>query len=343
MKIVLSDDHRSHFPAGELYDGALVRPFECPERWEHVVAALDVAGLDDRMAPDAVDLDRVRRVHDPAYLEFLEGFWEDWLAAGHTGEAIPMNFPVRNLRDDRVPVDPEGRLGYFAFASETAITTGTWHAAQAAAGIAQTAQRLVAGGELSAFALCRPPGHHASTDQFGGYCFLNNAAIAAEGFLVDGAERVAVLDVDFHHGNGTQAIFWDRPEVFFASLHGHPEDAFPHFLGWEDEVGIGAAEGTTRNYPMRPGTAFDVWSAALDDACGHVAAHRPEALVVSLGVDAFELDPISFFKLTSDDFTAVGRRIGALGLPTVFVMKGGYAVAEIGTNVANVLGGHLSA
>ena len=322
MKTVLSEDHRSHFPAGELDDGALVRPFECPERWEYVVAALDAVGLDDRLAPDAVDLDRVRRVHDPAYVEFLEGFWDDWVSAGHTGEAIPMN--------------------YHAFAAETAITSGTWHAAQAAAGISQTAQRLVAGGELSAFALCRPPGHHASTDQFGGYCFLNNAAIAADGFLADGAERVAVLDVDFHHGNGTQDIFWDRPEVLFASLHGHPEDAFPHFLGWEDEVGVGAAEGTTRNYPMRPGTAFDEWSAALDDACGHIEAHRPEALVVSLGVDAFESDPISFFKLTSDDFTAVGRRIGALGLPTVFVMEGGYAVAEIGTNVANVLTGHLS-
>ena len=144
MRVVLSDDHRSHFPAGELYDGALVRPFECPERWDHVVAALDATGLDDRTAPDGVDLDRVRRVHDPAYVEFLEEFWDDWVAAGHAGEAIPMNFPVRNLRDDRVPVDPEGRLGFYAFAAETAITAGTWHAAQAAAGISQTAQRLVA-------------------------------------------------------------------------------------------------------------------------------------------------------------------------------------------------------
>lgn len=341
MRVVLSNDHRSHFPVGEIYDGALVRPFECPERWDSVVAALDTAGFSDRTKPQPVDLDRVLRVHDPGYVEFLGDFWNDWVAAGHTGDAIPTVFPVRNLRDDRVPLDPEGRLGYYAMAAETAITEGTWHAVKVAAAIAQTAQRLASAGERAVFALCRPPGHHASADQFGGYCFLNNAAIAAEGFLTDGAERVAVLDVDFHHGNGTQSIFWERPEVFFASLHGHPEDAFPHFSGWEDEVGAGAGAGTNRNYPMRPSTAFDEWSVALEDACVQVAAYRPDALVVSLGVDAFIDDPISSFELTSEDFLAVGRRIGALRLPTVFVMEGGYAVPDIGTNVTNVLIGHL--
>ena len=348
MRVVLSEDHRSHFPTGELYERELVRPFECPERWDHVVAALDrasreVVGFDDRTTPDTVDLDRVRRVHDPDYVDFLAGFWDAWTTSGRTGDAIPTMFPVRGLHQDRIPDEPEGRLGYFALAAETAITAGTWRAASASAAIAQTAQRLVAGGEPVAFGLCRPPGHHASADQFGGYCFLNNAAITAEGFLVDGAERVAVLDIDFHHGNGTQSIFWERSDVLFASLHGHPSDAFPHFLGYADEVGTGAGEGFTRNYPMRPGTAFDQWSTALDDACGHVATHRPDAVVVSLGVDAFEDDPISFFRLASDDFTSVGRRIGALGIPTVYVMEGGYAVDEIGTNVVNVLVGHQSA
>ena len=347
MRVVLSEDHRSHFPTGELYEGELVRPFECPERWDYVVAALDrvsreVAGFDDRTAPDPVDLDRVRRVHDPAYVEFLAGFWDEWTASGRSGDAIPTMFPVRGLHQDRIPDEPEGRLGYFALAAETAITAGTWQAVSASAAIAQTAQRLVTGGEPVAFGLCRPPGHHASADQFGGYCFLNNAAIAAEGFLVDGAERVAVLDVDFHHGNGTQSIFWERSDVLFISLHGHPADAFPHFLGYADEVGAGPGEGFTRNYPMRPGTAFDQWSAALDDACGHVVAHRPDAVVVSLGVDAFEDDPISFFRLASDDFTSVGRRIGALGIPTMYVMEGGYAVNEIGTNAVNVLAGHVT-
>lgn len=342
MRVVLSDDHRAHFPAGELYEGTLVRPFECPERWDHVVAALDAAGLDDRTAPDPVDLDRVRRVHDPGYVAFLEEFWDEWVASGRNSDAIPSMFPVRGLHQDRVPVEPEGRLGFYALAAETAITAGTWHAATASAAIAQTAQRLVAGGVPVAFGVCRPPGHHASADQFGGYCFLNNAAVAAEGFLADGAQRVAVLDVDFHHGNGTQSIFWERSDVLFASLHGHPADAFPHFLGYRDEVGAGTGEGFTHNYPMRPGTAFDEWAAALDDACDKVTDHRPDALVVSLGVDAFEGDPISFFRLTSDDFTTVGRRIGALGIPTAYVLEGGYAVAEIGTNAVNVLTGHVS-
>lgn len=343
MRVVLSDDHAAHFPTGELHLGELVRPFECPERWEHVVAALAAAGLDDRTTPDPIDVAGVEAVHDPAYVEFLRTFWDDWTAAGNTADAIPTMFPVRGLRHDRVPDDVDGRLGYFAIAAETAITAGTWRAASSAAAIAQTGQRLVAGGAPVAFGLCRPPGHHASADQFGGYCFLNNAAIAAEGLRVGGAERVAVLDVDFHHGNGTQSIFWERPDVFFASLHGHPADAFPHFLGWDDETGAGAGEGTTLNLPMRPGTGFDGWGAALGVACDAIAGFGAEALVVSLGVDTFVDDPIIFFRLGSDDYLAVGRRIAALGLPTLYVMEGGYAVAEIGTNTVNVLLGHLDA
>lgn len=341
MKVVLSGDHAAHFPAGELYLGELVRPFECPERWDHIVAALDAVGMDDRLAPDPVDLGRVGAVHDGAYVEFLRTFWAEWTAAGHTNDAIPTMFPVRGLRHDRVPDDIDGRLGYYALAAETSITAGTWQAAAAAAAIAQTAQRLLSDGEETAFALCRPPGHHASADQFGGYCFLNNAAIAAQGCLLDGADRVAVLDVDFHHGNGTQSIFWERSDVLFASLHGHPADAFPYFSGWGDETGSGAGEGCTLNLPMRPGTGFDEWGAALDLACDRISAFGPDALVVSLGVDTFEADPISFFRLATDDYPSVGRRIGRLGLPTLYVMEGGYAVAEIGTNTVNVLRGHL--
>ena len=154
---------------------------------------------------------------------------------------------------------------------------------------------------------------------------------------------MAVLDIDFHHGNGTQGIFWERADVFFTSLHGHPADAFPYFLGYEDETGAGLGEGCTANYPMRPGTGFAEWSTALDDACRRILAHRPDALVVSLGVDTFEGDPISFFRLATADYLEVGRRIGALGLPTLYVMEGGYAVDEIGTNTVNVLSGHLEA
>ena len=340
MQVILSDDHAAHFPAGELYDGALVRPFECPERWEHVVAALDAAGFDDRTVPDPVDLGGVTAVHDPVYVGFLRTCHDDWRAAGYTGDAIPSMFPVRGMRHDRVPLDIDGRLGWHAIAAETAITEGTWRAAEASAAIAQTGQRTLAGGADAAFALCRPPGHHATADQFGGYCFLNNAAVAAQGFLDRGADRVAVLDVDFHHGNGTQAIFYDRADVLFVSLHGHPADEFPYFCGYADETGAGPGEGHNLNLPMGPGTGFDEWAAALDVGCRRIADHRPDALVVSLGVDTFAGDPISSFLLTSPDYLAVGRRIAALSLPTLYVMEGGYAVAEIGTNTVNVLLGH---
>ena len=307
-----------------------------------MVAALNAAGLTETVDPEPIDATLLGAVHDVGYLDFLEQAWTDWTANGATGEMIPTCFPVRGMSSGP-PTNIDGRLGWYAFAAETAITAGTWQAAHAAASIARTAQGLVSAGDDVSFALCRPPGHHAARDYFGGYCFLNNAAIAAHGFLVDGADRVAILDVDFHHGNGTQDIFYGRDDVFFASLHGDPRHEFPYFTGFADETGTGPGEGTTANYPLLPGTTFDTWAAALDDALAKIATFRPDALVVSLGVDTFESDPISSFKLTTDDFTTYGRRIGTTGLPTVYCMEGGYAINEIGTNTVNVLTGHLSA
>lgn len=340
MKVARSQAHRQHFPNGELYDGQLVRPFECPERVDYINDALAAAGLDDELAVEPVEDELLHQVHDAGYLEFLRTAWTEWSALGHTSDMIPSCLPVRRM-NQRVPEHIDGKLGYYAFAAESSITNGTWEAAHGAASLAHTAQRAVTAGESAAFALCRPPGHHASADYFGGYCYLNNAAIAAQGFRNDGAERVAVLDVDFHHGNGTQDIFYKRNDVFFASIHGDPAHEFPYFLGYRDETGAGDGEGYTANYPLLPGTTFDVWLAALDDALARIADFGPDALVVSLGVDTFEADPISSFKLSSDDFTTYGRRLGELGLPTVYVMEGGYAVEEIGTNTVNVLTGRL--
>ena len=194
-------------------------------------------------------------------------------------------------------------------------------------------------GDHSAFSLCRPPGHHASHDQFGGYCFINNAAVAAQHMRDRGLERIAVLDVDFHHGNGTQAIFYSRSDVLFLSLHGDPMAAFPHFLGHEEEIGNGDGEGFNFNFPMPAGTSFSEWSNALDSALHQISKFGADAVIVSLGVDTFERDPISFFKLKSDDFVKMGECIASLDLPTLFVMEGGYAVEEIGINTVNVLMG----
>ena len=339
MKVYRSEKHKLHFPKGELYGGELVRPFECPERWDYVVDRLSEQGYSEFLEPGDFEVGLVQRIHSPDFLEFLETAWDSWHAEGMSGEAIPTVIPARRMQSDRVPNHIDGKLGYYCMAIETAITSGTWEAAKSAAACAISAQRAVAS-DRTAFALCRPPGHHAGKDLYGGYCFMNNAAIAVEGFLQSGAGRVALLDVDFHHGNGSQDIFYDRNDVLFCSLHGQPEDAFPHFLGYTDETGAGNGEGFNRNYPLPPNTQFSVWFDAMQDACRRIRDFAPDALVVSLGVDTFKDDPISFFKLDSDDFTRYGEEIGRLGLPTLFIMEGGYAVSEIGLNTVNVLDGY---
>jgi acetoin utilization deacetylase AcuC-like enzyme len=242
-----------------------------------------------------------------------------------------------------IPTSLHGQLGYYSFDGGAPITAGTWKAAYSAAQVALTAQAEIQRGAHSAFALCRPPGHHAASDLMGGYCYLNNAAIAAQAFLDQGRSKVAILDVDYHHGNGTQSIFYARSDVLFTSIHGHPEAEFPFFLGYEDEVGEGAGEGFNFNYPLAAGSAWDRWSAALEKACAEIERYDAEVLVISLGVDTFKNDPISQFKLDSPDYLRMGERIARLGKPTLFVMEGGYAVEEIGVNAVNVLEGFLSA
>ena len=342
MRTVLSEEHREHFPRGELYGGELVVPFERPVRWDIIVEQLEAVGMLDGIDPDPLNMVTVQKIHDARFLRFLATAWDMWTAEDYDGDAIPTVIPARRMQQ-REPDHIDGKLGYFCMAIETAITEGTWVAACASAAVAQTAQRLVSEGDTAAFALCRPPGHHAASDLYGGYCFLNNAAIAAHGFIEAGASRVAVLDVDFHHGNGTQDIFYDRSDVMFVSLHGDPLSAFPHFLGFADETGSGAGDGFNANYPMPPGADFKTWGSALEDACARIDNYGPDALVVSLGVDTYKDDPISFFKLDSDDFSTYGARIAALRRPTLFVMEGGYAVEEIGVNTVNVLEGYASA
>jgi acetoin utilization deacetylase AcuC-like enzyme len=205
--------------------------------------------------------------------------------------------------------------------------------------VALTGAELLQNGERAVFSLCRPPGHHAGANHFGGYCYLNNAAIAVQKLLDNGAKRVAVLDVDYHHGNGTQHIFYDRSDVLFVSLHGHPDQEYPYLLGYEDETGTGAGEGYNVNYPLRWGTRWPEYATALEASCERIADYAPDALVISLGVDTYKDDPISHFQLEHEHFTQIGARIGQLNLPTLFVMEGGYAVAEIGINAVNVLTG----
>jgi len=343
IQTFFSELHRLHFPQGELAGGELVTPYERPSRVEFVLNRLKERKFDQVIEPDAVDIAAIRRLHADGFLEFLEFAWDEWKQEGFAGELIPSTFPVRRTQQLRPPKNIDGKAGYYAIAAETAITAGTWEAALSSCASAQSAQRDVAGGADAAFALCRPPGHHATIDGFGGYCFINNAAVVAEMFLMNGAHKVAVLDIDFHHGNGTQDIFYQRDDVFFASLHGRPEDAFPYFSGYSDETGSGTGDGFNANYPMPPGTEYVEWSIALKDAIKRIRAFGAEALVVSLGVDAFKEDPISFFRLESTHFLDAGKEIATLHLPTVFAMEGGYAIEAVGINTVNVLEGFLGA
>ena len=338
MITVFSDEHRLRNARTELYGGELVSPHECPERAEYVLGRVRDVSLGDIVAPRRFGLDPVLRVHDAAFVEFLSGAAREWAAAGNRGEAIPDCWPARRMAQRR-PTSITGKLGYYAMAGETSITPGTFEAARAAADVALTGAERLAGGERAAFALCRPPGHHAARDLYGGYCFLNNAAIAAQFLRDHGAARVAVLDVDFHHGNGTQDIFYERADVLFVSIHGDPAEAFPYFSGYADETGTGAGAGFNVNLPLPRATAFPTWRAALESGLIRIRDFGADAVVVSLGVDTFAGDPISFFRLESRDFETYGRLIAGCQRPTLFVLEGGYAVAEVGINVVNVLTG----
>ncbi|MBB1075910.1 histone deacetylase family protein [Rhodoferax sp. 4810] len=334
--------HSQHQGKLEMYRGELVPCFEVPARVDHVLAELKKRKLGAIMPPENFEDSALLGIHSQRYLDFLAGAWDEWVAldpANARRDALPSVWPVRTLRSDVLPDNFAARMGLFSMDAGTPLTEGTWDAARAGADCALSAAQAVTSGQRAAFALTRPPGHHAGVDFFGGYCFLNNAALAAQALRDQGLERVAILDIDYHHGNGTQAIFYERADVFFTSIHGDPQTEYPFYLGYVDELGAGAGLGFNRNYPLPRGTGFEVWRASLQQALSGIAAFGAQALVVSLGLDTFDGDPVAGFHLQSDDYLTVGADIAAAGLPTVFVFEGGYAVAEVGVNAVNVLQG----
>ncbi len=336
MKIFYSPVHLDHAPPEEFEGGRLGAAVEVPARVERVKTEAERRGIGPVTAPAAFGPAPIARVHDAGLVKFLGEASQLWRK--RYGEdapaALPSAWPARGMRD-RFAGDIEARLGAYAFDTATPIVKGTWGAALSAVDCALSAAAELEAGARGAFALARPPGHHASADVFGGYCYLNNIAIAAQ-WLVDKGLRPAILDVDYHHGNGTQSIFYGRGDVLFCSLHGDPDFAFPHFLGFADETGAGAGEGTNLNLPLPMYTAWDRYGEALAVATARIAAFGPDVLLVSLGLDTFEADPISKFKLTTADYLRIGERIAALGVPTLFQFEGGYnldALAEITVNV----------
>jgi acetoin utilization deacetylase AcuC-like enzyme len=336
-----SDSHALHAPEYEFYRGQRVPCFEQPARATYVREQLLSRGHALR-EPDTDSMPMLRQVHTPRYLDFLQTAWPQWLAldAGNSmQQPFPSVWPVRSLRSDVEPNNFIAKLGLYSMDNGTPLVAGTWAAAKAGADAAASAAAALAQGARAAFCATRPPGHHAGADFMGGYCFLNNAAVATQALLNQGHARVAILDVDYHHGNGTQSIFYERADVLFVSLHGDPLTEFPFYLGHADERGAGAGEGFNLNLPLAAGCSAAHWFDALERACLRVAEHRADALVVSLGLDTFAGDPISKFSLETDDFSRLGQRLAKLGMPTIFVLEGGYATQELGRNAVNVLEG----
>lgn len=341
MKSVYSEKHALHHPAIELAEGKFIENFEKPERAYYVLDYLQQRKFGDIIKPDHFSLETVMNTHDPRLVEFLQVVNDRWHEFGRDGTIFPTIFCAQNF-NAKQPESILGQLGYFIGDGCVPITPTTWEAVQDLAFVALTGQKLISNGEKSAFALCRPPGHHASSRLAAGYCYLNNAAIAAQAFIEQGAKRVAILDVDYHHGNGTQDIFYKRDDVLFLSIHADPAVDYPFFLGYADETGVGKGEGYNINYPLPHGTDYATWKAALLNSLNKIKGYKPDALIISLGVDTYKNDPISKFKLESDDFLDMGSHIARLGLPTLFVMEGGYAIAEVGLNATNVLAGFLN-
>ena len=396
MISIFSADHALHDAPHELFDGALIAAYESPARAAIIHAALDRAALGPVLAPRAFGLEPVRAVHGDEYIAYLEHAYERWVAAGGAPAAVlPGVLAVRWMA--RPSENPLAAPGYYAFDLSAPIVAGTYRAARAAADVALTGAALLLEGERAAYALCRPPGHHAGSDMCGGYCFLNNAAIAAE-YLLHADDRrpttddrppttdqpaiqrapsplhpftpsplhpftpspahppspiparplryacppspsVAILDIDFHHGNGTQQIFYERDDVLFVSIHADPARHYPYFSGYADERGAGAGLGYNLNLPLEAGVTNGRFLEVLEQALAAVTRFTPRFLVLSAGFDTFGGDPIADFALTAEVYPAIGRRIAALGLPTLVVQEGGYAVAALGENVVGLLRG----
>lgn len=342
MHIVYNHLHEKHHGRGELNDGQIMPCFEKPQRVEFIINEIKNRKLGELINPEKFDVSTIEQVHDKGYIEFLQTAWAQWTLEHGDTDALPLIYPGRGLRNI-IPEYIDGKVSYYALDAGTPITKTSWTAIQEGANTTISAAKAIQQGMPASFALTRPPGHHAHSDQYGGYCFVNNAAVAAQWLRDQGAARVSIFDVDYHHGNGTQDIFYDRDDVQFLSIHADPKQEFPYFLGYADELGKGRGEGFNFNYPLPWGTQWDKWQDALQQGLKEIDQYSPDALIISLGVDTYFEDPISRFALKSEHFLRMGEQIAKAKIPTLFVMEGGYATEAIGVNVCNVLDGFENA
>ena len=346
MKTFYTAQHSAHAPLQEFEAGRMTPAVEIPERVEAVRSRIVSRGLGPILAPSEFTSAPALRVHDPAFVAFLKSAYARWADMHPNIDAIPSVFSPQVLgfrhSDGLLREDVLAQLGRYCFDTGTPLTKGSWSAALAAVNTALSAALAVGDGERAAFALTRPPGHHASATLFGGYCYLNNVAIAAQ-FLVDHGARCAIIDVDYHHGNGTQDIFYARNDVLFVSLHADPAFAYPVYWGFAEETGQELGEGFNLNLPLPVGTDWQGYSEALGTAITRISTFSPDVLLVSLGLDTFALDPICRFQLQTADYLRLGEAIAQLNTPTVFVFEGGYDLAHLAENTVNVLEGFIGA
>jgi acetoin utilization deacetylase AcuC-like enzyme len=333
----------AHDPLQYMRHGRIITPKDLPERTTRFLQALDVLGI-TTVAPTVDDQTARLAVHTEGFVRYLATAWERWQALpDHGPEVWPNTFPYWSGRpEDRARPDcPSGHIiaetGWYLGDLSVSIGPETWASVRASSNTAVAAADAVAADRGIAYALCRPSGHHARADRASGFCFLNNTAIAAER-LRSTFDRVAILDVDAHHGDGTQQIFYSRPDVLTVSIHADPANYYPFYTGYPEERGHGAGNGSNLNLPLAHGSAADAMFAAVDRATGVIEAFGADVLVVALGFDAHARDPIGVLKLESDDFAGIASRVRGLGLPTLVVQEGGYAIDAIGDCLAAFLG-----
>jgi acetoin utilization deacetylase AcuC-like enzyme len=336
IPVVTDDRHRAHDPAFELNGGQEVRPrHERPARMDVIQEAVVAAGH-PVLTASTFDDRALLAVHEPAMVDFLRDGYGAWRAAGGAEVMLPDTFrSPRWARGGRISASPIAQPGWWCFDTATPLVAGSYAAGRAAVDIALTAAELVAAGSPAVYGLTRPPGHHAGADYFGGFCLFNHAAVAARSLTAGG--RVAVLDIDVHHGNGTQDVFWEDDQVLYVSLHGDPDHLFPFFSGFSDERGAAAGRGTTRNLPLGPGTDDTAYLTALAVACELIHGFDPASVVVSLGLDALAHDPLGSLALTRDGYAGAATMIAALDRPTLLLQEGGYAVDHLGELATTVL------